>query len=62
MSNQTEQEFIDAWPNCSVPDCEFKVCLGAGRVGYQGDKCAQHMPAEVREAYNKRLEQEARDE
>jgi hypothetical protein len=27
----------EAWPNCSIPDCEYKACLSA-----DSDKCYGH--------------------
>ena len=28
---------LDTWPNCSVPDCEYKSCLSLN-----SDKCYAH--------------------
>lgn len=28
---------VDTWPNCSVPDCEYKSCLSMN-----SDKCYAH--------------------
>lgn len=32
-----DAETLDAWPNCSVPDCEYKSCLSLN-----SDKCFSH--------------------
>jgi hypothetical protein len=35
--DEITDEELEAWPNCSVPDCAYKVCTWLG-----GDRCYAH--------------------
>lgn len=40
---------VDAWPNCSTPDCEFKSCLSEGSDKCYG--CLMGTPRQTMEQY-----------